>query len=61
MTNLQKIKTTVNVLAVAVSVGFIDGLLNIGFSDDLYLFIGLIIIAATIYLLKLVHGKQDNE
>lgn len=54
MTNL---KTIANTLAVVFGIGFVDGFLGLGLSDDLYIFLGLVQMLAIASLLVKVYKK----
>jgi len=54
----KKVKTAVNVLALAIALVLLDVILELGFSEGFYSLIGLVEIVVTGYLLFIVHKKD---
>lgn len=61
MNKETKIKTLVDAMGAVFGLAFLDGLFELGLSDDVYTLIGLVAMAITIWLLKLVHSKEVKE
>ena len=47
---MERIKTLANILAIAFSIGFCDGAFGLGFSEEFYVFVGLIVVASLIWI-----------
>lgn len=56
-----KIKVLSSVITGSFLVGFVDGFLGLNLSEDLYILVGLILLVALIWLLKIVYGKEFNQ
>ena len=55
---MKKIQILVNILAVVLSISFIDGAFELELSDDLYVLLGAIMLFLIIWLLRLVNKKE---
>ena len=55
-----KFKVLVDVIAVAFGVSFLDGMLGWDLADGFYILVGLVEIVCIIWLLVLIHKKNDN-
>lgn len=61
MTNLQKLQITSVLILIAFGTAFFDGMLGLGFSDDVYVLLGLVELVAIIWQTKIVFSKKRNR
>lgn len=57
----NKLKNLLNILGVVVAVSFLDGFLALGMHEGWYVIIGLVMVVAVIWALKIVHGEEFKQ